>query len=641
MILRAPVLIFSFLFLFTSYSKAQNQSDEIYYGRLYHLGKVWGYAKYFHPKVAQCNAAWDDILLETLPLVKNAKDKTEFNQILAKMVGSLGEVARPTSPAPMVEILAPNDLNTDWFNDDYLNQSLRDKLIHIRDNFRPRTHCKLKTVFSNGNLNLETETYLVEESIAYPEEAVRVLALFRYWNIIRYFFPYRYQMDQDWDVTLKQFIPTIVGATSEAEYHLSFRELTTYINDSHAFFGSDFFRDWLGNFTAPFQVKYVEGQTVVTKVHSSANEKLAIGDIITSIDGQAIEVVREKLRKYNESSNEPTLQRNINSDLVRGKLGAFEMNITNDEGLQTIRLERKTFTEYQSLYQNNGTAYEIMTAKGGCQVGYIDMELLTKAQVPNMFATFNDLPAIIVDVRNYPQGTLWEMVNFLYTEPVNFSAITNPDIRYPGTFNYRQHSIGQGGEPYKGKLIILFNEETQSQAEFTIMGLEKHPNAIKIGSQTAGADGNISLIDLPGGIRTYFTGLGIYYPDGRETQRIGIVPDIEFYQTIEGIRAGIDEMLAFALDCTLVGVDRPILMDGDGIEVFPNPARHQLTINSEFPSNYRIEVRDILGRYVEEFKVVPNSFDYNLNIGRFQNGVYFFSFIDEKGLFATKKIVKL
>ena len=45
-----------------------------------------------------------------------------------------------------------------------------------------------------------------------------------------------------------------------------------------------------------------------------------------------------------------------------------------------------------------------------------------------------------------------------------------------------------------------------------------------------------------------FTGIGVYYHDGTETQRIGIVPDIEIKPTIEGIRAGKDEVLEKAIE---------------------------------------------------------------------------------------------
>lgn len=69
-----------------------------------------------------------------------------------------------------------------------------------------------------------------------------------------------------------------------------------------------------------------------------------------------------------------------------------------------------------------------------------------------------------------------------------------------------------------------------------------------MGSTTAGADGNVSTIKLPGNLNAIFTGLGVYYPDKSETQQIGIVPDIEVKSTIQGIREGRDEVLEAAIN---------------------------------------------------------------------------------------------
>lgn len=44
------------------------------------------------------------------------------------------------------------------------------------------------------------------------------------------------------------------------------------------------------------------------------------------------------------------------------------------------------------------------------------------------------------------------------------------------------------------------------------------------------------------------SGIGVYYPDGIETQRIGIVPDIEIKPTIQGIKEGRDEVLEKAIE---------------------------------------------------------------------------------------------
>ena len=79
------------------------------------------------------------------------------------------------------------------------------------------------------------------------------------------------------------------------------------------------------------------------------------------------------------------------------------------------------------------------------------------------------------------------------------------------------------------------------------MGFRTAPGAIVIGSTTAGADGNVSTVLLPGGYSSYVSGLGVFYPDKRPTQRVGIVPDIVVAPTMEGIRAGRDELIEEAV----------------------------------------------------------------------------------------------
>ena len=68
------------------------------------------------------------------------------------------------------------------------------------------------------------------------------------------------------------------------------------------------------------------------------------------------------------------------------------------------------------------------------------------------------------------------------------------DFKFPGLY-YRNEILSVGKENpdyYKGKVCVLVNEETQSQAEFTTMAFRKAPKALVMGSQTAGADGNVS-----------------------------------------------------------------------------------------------------------------------------------------------------
>ena len=99
----------------------------------------------------------------------------------------------------------------------------------------------------------------------------------------------------------------------------------------------------------------------------------------------------------------------------------------------------------------------------------------------------------------------------------------------------------------RGKLIVIVNEDTESNAEFAAMAFRAGNRTTIIGSNTGGYDGNISQIVLPGGLVTYISGNGVYYPDGGETQRIGIVPDMHIEPTIKGIRENRDELLEHAI----------------------------------------------------------------------------------------------
>ena len=80
------------------------------------------------------------------------------------------------------------------------------------------------------------------------------------------------------------------------------------------------------------------------------------------------------------------------------------------------------------------------------------------------------------------------------------------------------------------------------------MAFKAGDNTTILGSTTAGADGNVSRIFLPGNLKTMISGIGVYYPDGTKTQKIGIIPDIKLTPTIKGIKEGKDELLEKAIE---------------------------------------------------------------------------------------------
>jgi C-terminal processing protease CtpA/Prc len=140
----------------------------------------------------------------------------------------------------------------------------------------------------------------------------------------------------------------------------------------------------------------------------------------------------------------------------------------------------------------------------------------------------------------------------LISSPTPFARFTNADISNPGAFTWTEAlSLSPVSPTFDGRVAILVDETSQSQAEYTAMALRASPNSIVVGSTTAGADGNLSGFALPGGLRMAISGIGVFYPDKTPTQRVGIVPDIEARPTIEGVRDGRDEVLEVALHYVL------------------------------------------------------------------------------------------
>ena len=83
-------------------------------------------------------------------------------------------------------------------------------------------------------------------NMRYPAVEYRILAAFRIWTVINYFFPYKDLMGEDWDGVLTDFIPRLEKAGTALEYNLAVTEMVTHINDGHGSVVSPVMRDYFG-----------------------------------------------------------------------------------------------------------------------------------------------------------------------------------------------------------------------------------------------------------------------------------------------------------------------------------------------------------------------------------------------------------
>ncbi len=642
--------ILLFLFFTNAFSNLSTSSS-VYHKRLFYTAKVWGYVKYFHSEIAAGNVDWDTVLLSTLPNITPANNEEEFNQILMGMIRSAGSMKIPTTDPPQITDDLKYNLQLDWMSDSIFSDSLKAALDTIKTNFRPQSHYLVDEAWTGGNPTFIKDKfgYSWRQNL-YPDKEYRLLALFRYWNILNYFNPYKYILDQNWDSTLVEFIPKMINVSDEISYNLVFLELATRLNDSHAYAYSLIINvDIVGQYYLPIKLKFIENETVVTAVYGT--EDIKAGDIIKAINGQDIYSYRDSLRKYVKGSNGPVIERNINRRILRGQVEQVQLTIESQDGEEQISLSREYSShDYDNLFVKTNPIWEIIVTDSA-DYGYVDMGRLEVAHIENMFNDLWQTDGIIFDIRNYPNGTMWYMINYLFDAPIHNAKFTVPDIKYPGTLSWMNEIVGSGdfSKTYNNNIYILFDEITQSQAEYTIMAFEQHPQAVKIGSQTSGADGNVTRIYLPGGIYTYFTGLGVFYPDYTETQRIGIVPDIEVHPTIAGIRNGRDELLELALtNPTSIDVleSTKHITNLHLYQNYPNPFNPKTSIKYQIPKSGQVNltVYNLLGQKVATLvnkKQSAGSYKVEWDASGFASGIYLYKLDTAQDFSKTKKLIVL
>jgi carboxyl-terminal processing protease len=515
--------------------------------RLAYLAKVWGYVKYFHPGAAGCESNMDTVLLESIRMLDTASSYATFEGALLALFEKAGPVVVATKPAVDTSTLFKSHLDLEWQKSAALPASIRSKLDSVRINFRPHANC----YFLRGS---SETSYLIDEN-SYPTPVAStqphaLLLLFRAWNIHNYFSPYKQLLTPSWDSALVRLIPYFSSVSSTLDLHLAFARYQSMQADAHSVTGSNLLSNHFGSKYLPALLKLVEGKTVVTKVFEGV-EDLRVGDVILKIDGTPVQTIRDSLRPYVQGGAKEIVDRNTSTYLLRGTNTNCTLELENTDGIRTITLSRSSnsaeVADSASHPRGDGEVWKLLPGN----VGYVNVGKLTVNEVGNMFSDLSETAAIVFEMRNYPgEFVIYDVADQLLPSSRQFCNFYFPDPEYPGTFENTKLYCGpspSNPDYYKGEVRILQNERTQSQAEFTIMAWQTHPKAKIIGSQTAGADGNVTTFQYPTALSLTYTGCGVLYPDMRQTQIVGIEEDVTVTQTINGIRAGRDELLEAAL----------------------------------------------------------------------------------------------
>lgn len=515
------------------------------------LCRVWGFLKYFHPQLADGNADADRGLFAILPAALQAPDDASLGDTLSRWVASLGNIPLDDRTISANNIFIENGMS--WLlKDSLVAGKFRQQLLHIFKNRHIGEGYYVKSTPNVSNPDFTNE-------LPYPgakgeDDGMRMLALFRYWNTIEYFFPSKYLTADPWDGVLEKYIPLFAAARTDSLYRRACLLLTASIHDTHAGgIGYDTAsQKYVGKYFLPVAVGEVEGDMTVlfhrSDLFQSASP-LQPGDRIMAINGKNVKELIDSMSPYVQASNTTALTYYAMNKLTRSNRPENDLLIQRGSNAMQLKVSYSSGS-YPTDIRKNYTSIYPMYQKMGDDIGYINLEKIRVSSLPEIFKAFENTVGLVIDIRNYPFAFVpFELAKYLKPKPSPFVRFTRMDLQLPGRFIMTEPTENGKRNPgyYKGKIVILVNEMSISQSEYTAMALRSAPNAIVMGSQTAGADGNASNVFLPGGMASYISGLGVYYPDKKPTQGIGIVPDIEVKPTIKGITEGKDEVLERAM----------------------------------------------------------------------------------------------
>jgi hypothetical protein len=392
------------------------------------LGKVWGFLKYHHPEVVRGNRHWDFDLFRVTPRVLAAKDRAAAQRAIVSWIASLGPV-RPCSScvkAPVEPVLAPRIA---WIGDRaLLGKDLAKKLAAIHG-ARPDTAAQffVSQIRMVGNPDFTRELGYPTKD---PDAGYRLLALYRVWNIVEYWFPYRDVIDHDWDATLREFVPRMLGASSydgfSARDHGADRThpgLRTPTCGAHWRCARPRERRcW------PVSVRFLAKRAVVsgyTNPRLGPATGLQVGDVLEAIAGTPVDSLVERWRPMYAGSNDAAQRRDMARDLTRGEPGPVELAVNRDGTKLTLSpvrvvadsLDRKR----EWVHDQPGATFRRLSE----DVAYLKLSSVKSAEVPRYLEGMAGAKCVVIDIRNYPsEFMVFALGQHLVKEPTPFVKFT-------------------------------------------------------------------------------------------------------------------------------------------------------------------------------------------------------------------------
>lgn len=372
------------------------------------------------------------------------------------------------------------------------------------------------------------------------DRASRLATVLIAWNVLQHFYPYHDVVEVDWLGTLDEALSAAAEDDGVEAFDLTLERLVAALEDGH---GSVRRGGGPARGRLPFTLDWAGDELVVTAVHESAADRIAVGDSIAEIDARpALEHVHQ-LESRISGATEAARRRSALWLIVTCRYGN-EIELTVDRGHAQERLSftMETVTPWP-MPPKRPVADEVEPG-----IWTVDLTRITTAEFQELLPRLVGAEGIVFDMRGYPgaidsQTLFGGLILDEVESPIWNIPVTHRPDREAIEWKTSRWTIHPAADYLRARRVFLTGAEAGSYAE-TCMGIvEAYGLGEILGAATAGTNGNINWIPLPCGYTVVFTGMKVQKHDGSRHHGVGIQPGVPVARTRAGIREGRDEVM--------------------------------------------------------------------------------------------------
>ncbi|MDP2090412.1 MAG: S41 family peptidase [Candidatus Gracilibacteria bacterium] len=181
------------------------------------------------------------------------------------------------------------------------------------------------------------------------------------------------------------------------------------------------------------------------------------------------------------------------------------------------------------------------------KIAYISINMFgddTSREFQNLLKQYMNTNGLIIDLRDNGGGYLQSAVTILSELIENDKTLVV--TKYKDIFSNIKYPSINDGNIYKGKIVVLINENSASASEITAGALKDYKKAILVGKKSYGKGSVQKPFDLSDGSMLKLTIAKWFTPNDINIDKEGITPDIEVGFEKEDFEKSYDRQLETA-----------------------------------------------------------------------------------------------